>query len=191
MNHTLILNKNWIPVNVTSVKRALMLMYRESASALCTSTYETYSIDCWIDRSIDRAEKLPIYKFFKTTRSPIERPEIVILATYNGVPFTEINFTRHNLYKRDNYSCQYCGTLSTVKELTIDHIKPRSLGGRNSWQNCVTSCLACNTKKANTLLHNSGMKLIKEPRVPKWQPIVGLIPRSYPDSWDKFVKYKI
>jgi 5-methylcytosine-specific restriction endonuclease McrA len=190
MTHTLILNKNWTPVNVTSVERSLVLMCRESAKALCPDTYEMFPIDRWITRSVDRAKELPIANFFRTTRYPVERPEIVILSVYGGIPFTEVNFTRRNLYKRDNYTCQYCAAACTPRELTIDHVLPRCLGGKSTWKNCVTSCLACNTKKADTPLARCGMKLLKEPRVPKWQPIAGMIPQEHPESWLKFIKYK-
>lgn len=190
MAHTLILNKNWSAINVTSIECALILICRESAKALCPDTYESFSIDSWIERSVNRAKELPMSRFIRTPRFPVERPEIAILSAYGGIPFTEVNFTRRNLYKRDNYTCQYCVTPCTPKDLTIDHVRPRSRGGKNSWQNCVTSCLDCNTKKANKLLYESDMKLFKEPKTPKWQPIAGMIPQSHPESWFKFLKYK-
>ena len=191
MTHALVLNKNWTAINVTSVERALMLMCRESAKALCPDTYESFSIEHWIERSIDRAKKLPISKYFKTTRYPVERPEVVILSAYGGIPFTEVNFCRRNLYKRDSYACQYCNISCAPKELTIDHVVPKSRGGKSTWKNCVTSCLSCNNKKSNTPLAKSGLKLFKEPKIPKWQPIAGMIPQKHPDSWFKFLKYKI
>lgn len=191
MTHTLILNKNWTAVNVTSVERAIILMCRESAKALCSDTYESFPIENWIERSIDRAKTLPLSKLIQTTRFPIERPEIAILSTYGGMPFKTVNFTRRNLYKRDSYTCQYCATPCTPRELTIDHIKPRSLGGKNSWENCVTSCLRCNGRKADTPLNKSGMQLLKPPKAPNWQPIAGMVPKTHPESWHKFLKYKV
>jgi len=191
MKHTLILNKNWVAINVTTVERAFILMCRDSARALCPVSYETFLIDRWIERSIERSDELTAEEVIRTPNIAIEVPEVVILSEYGGVPFTEVNWSRRNLYKRDSYTCQYCNTPGSPGDLTIDHIKPRSRGGRNGWTNCVTSCLSCNTFKADKPLRETGMKLIKEPKTPKWQPIAGMIPKEHPESWSKFLKHKI
>jgi 5-methylcytosine-specific restriction endonuclease McrA len=75
-----------------------------------------------------------------------------------------MKFNKHNLLLRDLYTCQYCSETFNSKELTIDHVIPISLGGKTSWNNCVTACSACNSKKGN--------KLWKPKRLP-----------SHPDYW--------
>jgi len=73
---------------------------------------------------------------------------------------------RTGILRRDQYICQYCGKVGNPSSLTIDHIKPRSLGGITTWENCVTACFDCNNKKSNYPLSKSGLKLLKQPRVP-------------------------
>ena len=67
------------------------------------------------------------------------------------------------IYKRDGYTCQYCGAKT---RLTIDHVIPRCRGGGDTWENLVVACSSCNTKKGNTLLEQTGMKLVRQPRAP-------------------------
>jgi hypothetical protein len=188
MNHALVLNKNWVAISVTSAFGALISMVREKASAMCPETYELYDIDKWIDRSIGMAGDLSDEQIVRTVNFAIEKPEIIIVKDYGGIPFKQVNLTRRNLYKRDQYMCQYCVEGFTPQNLTIDHVIPTSRGGAHSWDNCVTSCEPCNTKKANRTPQECGMVLHKKPRMPKWTPIAGMLPSVKPDSWDKFIK---
>ena len=186
--HTLILNKNWVAVDVTTIFGAIIKMCRDSARAMCPDTYELFDLEQWISRSIERESNLPINKIIRAANYPIEKPEILLLKDYGGVPFTQVNFTRRNMYKRDMYICQYCKGKFTPKDLTMDHVHPKSKGGGTSWTNCVTSCYDCNSRKSNRSLQESGMVLLREPKAPKWTPIAGLIPNKRPDSWSKFLK---
>jgi 5-methylcytosine-specific restriction endonuclease McrA len=185
-NHILVLNKSWTAINVVTLIESMKMLCRETADVMDPDTYELFALDRWMERS--KSRDIPTAKFIKTPSSRIERPEIVLLRRYHGMPFTEVNFTRRNLYKRDNYTCQYCTKQFGPSKLSIDHVVPTSRGGRTSWVNCVSACVDCNSKKANKLLAHCGLTLVNRPKKPQWLPISGLIPRTYPESWNKFLK---
>jgi 5-methylcytosine-specific restriction endonuclease McrA len=185
--HTLVLNKNWVAVTVTTSFGALISLCRERAQVMCPKTYELYNLEKWIERS--KASDLDPECVVYTTRAAIEKPEIIILKEYGGIPFKQVNFTRRNLYKRDNYLCQYCVQGFTPRDLTIDHVVPRSRGGVNSWSNCVTSCEPCNSHKADRTPQECDMKLYRKPKMPKWTPIAGMLPSARPECWGKFLNF--
>lgn len=187
-DHTLVLNKSWVAITVITSFGALISLCRERSVAMCPNTYETFNLDGWIERSIIKEEDLTPEQVVRTPRVKIERPEIIILKNYSGVPFKKVHFTRRNLYKRDNFTCQYCMVGFTPNSLTIDHVVPKSRGGTNGWTNCVTSCERCNSKKADRTPQSCGMTLRKQPKMPKWTPISGMLPTMRPSSWDKFLK---
>lgn len=92
--------------------------------------------------------------------------KVIRLLEYIRVPFQKIMShrpSRNLIHKRDNHTCQYC---SSKENITVDHVIPSSRGGVDSWENLVTACSSCNTKKGNKTLEESGMKLLKEPRAP-------------------------
>ena len=74
---------------------------------------------------------------------------MITLTEYDRVPANAVTFSRRNIYKRDRYTCQYCGVQPGSEELTIDHVLPRSRGGTSTWENCVLACLECNKRKAD------------------------------------------
>ena len=187
-DHTLVLNKNWAAITVVGSLDALVSVFGERSKALCSDTYELFNMGQWIDRSIEKAGKLTSHQIVRTTNFPIIKPEIIVLNYYHGVPFRSVNFTRRNLCKRDDYTCQYCYKKLQYKELTVDHVIPKSRGGAKSWNNCVTSCKNCNAKKADYTLKESSFILKKLPKMPKWTPIMGILPITYHDSWNKFLK---
>src|SRR6185295_14741718 len=83
-----------------------------------------------------------------------------------------VKFSRVNIYARDEYRCQYCGTKCTIDRLTYDHVVPRSRGGKTSWENIVSCCYACNAKKANRTPAEARMHLLSTPGRPTWIPSV-------------------
>ena len=88
---------------------------------------------------------------------------------------------------RDNYICQYCNKKNS--QLTIDHVIPRDRGGKTSWENIVTSCLYCNTRKGNRFPHEAGLRLKNKPVRPKWRPFISFFLGSeYNESWRHFLK---
>ncbi|MCO5165805.1 MAG: HNH endonuclease [Planctomycetes bacterium] len=187
-DQALVLNRHWTPVSTTTVRRALVLLCRSTASAICPASYEVYDLDAWIARSLDTGAALARERLLRTPRFAIEKPEVILLLGYAGVPRREVSFSRRNLYRRDGYACQYCGRRRPLDELSIDHVLPRSRGGKTTWENCVLACVRCNTKKANKTLRESGFQLARAPGKPTWSPLLESIPRAHPPSWRKFLE---
>ncbi|MBI3722942.1 HNH endonuclease [bacterium] len=181
---TLVLNKHWTAVATTTVRTALVLLYRETARVICPDTYEVYDLGGWIGRSQTRNGAA---RAILTPRYRIEKPEVILLREYGGRPRREVTFSRKNLYRRDNYTCQYCGQRRPSEELSIDHVTPKSQGGRTAWDNCVLACIRCNTRKANKTLRDVGFQLIAKPEKPRWSPFEEVSKRERPVSWEKFL----
>ena len=182
---TLILNKNWVPIDVVTREAVMTLLFRDSAKVVCPESYVTYTISEWIEKS-----KLEhrTHNVIRTATVNLHRPEVVILSTYHGIPCREVSFTRRNLYRRDNMTCQYCGRRKQAQRLSIDHVTPKSRGGKSTWENCVLACVPCNSKKADKILKTSGMTLLKTPERPKWKPYLeNLSMSTMLDSWKKFL----
>jgi 5-methylcytosine-specific restriction endonuclease McrA len=122
-------------------------------------------------------------------RSPglrLRVPEVVTLVRYDRVPCNCVTFSRRNLFRRDRYTCQYCGNQPGSEQLTIDHVLPRSRGGVSSWENCVLACLDCNLRKADRTPSQAGMRLRKAPSQPAWNPLYA--PHEIRiESWAKFI----
>jgi 5-methylcytosine-specific restriction endonuclease McrA len=111
----------------------------------------------------------------------------VVLVRYGKIPRRTVPFNRKNLFVRDRFRCQYCGTHLDAKELTIDHVHPRVKGGVSKWENCVLACIACNRRKAHRTLDESGMRLLRAPVRPRWTPrhLFTGIPRR--ESWERVI----
>jgi len=93
-------------------------------------------------------------------------------------------FSRFNVYIRDNWTCQYCSKKKPTKELTFDHVLPRSQGGLTNWTNIVTACRPCNSKKDNNTPEQANMKLLKKPNEPKWLPNQAFFrTQKIPEEW--------
>ena len=104
----------------------------------------------------------------RTVTGKYELPAAIVLLRYVYLPYDDSAPTRRNVFKRDNWTCQYCGYHSKdAKKLTIDHVHPRDKGGGTQWTNLVTACPTCNGKKSNKLLKECGMKLANKPKIPK------------------------
>lgn len=178
---TLVLNRSWLPVHVTTVRRALCMVFRDAARIVCPETLATYDFGDWLERPLPAAAP--------TIRSPsiaIAAPEVVLLRRYDRVPRHEAPFTRRNLFLRDNYTCQYCGRRCTTDHLSVDHVQPRSRGGGTSWENCVLACVGCNARKADQTPREAGLRLLRQPTRPRWTPYLNLRPSQHMDSWARF-----
>tara|TARA_R110002072_G_scaffold206029_1_gene363800 strand:+ start:8714 stop:9361 length:648 start_codon:yes stop_codon:yes gene_type:complete len=178
---TLVLNRSWRPVHVTTVRRALCMVFRDAARIVCPESLTTHDFDGWVE--------VPVTNLEHAIRSPrlhIPAPEIILLTRYNRVPCHEAPFTRRNLFLRDDYTCQYCGKRGPSDRLSVDHVQPRSRGGSTSWDNCVLACVRCNARKANHTPKEAGLKLLRQPLRPRWTPYLSLRPSQRMDSWDRF-----
>ena len=178
---TLILNRNWQPVNVATVARALVLLWNKSARVVDPTDYQTYDWDDW-SKLRPREGDL----FIRAVRSRLRVPEVITLTDYERLPSAAVAFSRRNIYKRDRYTCQYCGVQPGTEELTIDHVVPRAQGGESRWDNCVLACLACNKRKADRKPEQARMRLRKQPVRPTWNPLYAAHELRIA-SWSKFV----
>jgi len=178
---TLVLNRNWQPVHVATVARALVLLWNESARVVDPTDFQLYT---WADWS--KLKPRDGDDFIQAVRFRLRVPEVITLSGYDRLPLGAVTFSRRNIFKRDHYTCQYCGSQPGSGELTVDHVLPRSQGGVSSWENCVLACVACNKRKADRTPEQAGMKLRKQPVRPAWKPLYAdhLVPIA---SWSKFV----
>ena len=178
---TLVLNRNWQPVGVASVSRALVKVFNDSARIVDPEDYRVYTWEDWTE--LRPAVHEPA---IQTKRFRLRVPEVVTLTTYDRVPVNAVTFSRRNVFKRDRFTCQYCGVQPGATELTIDHVVPRSRGGASSWTNCVLACVECNHAKADRTPAEAGLTLRSRPVRPQWRPIYAA--RSVRmESWSKFV----
>lgn len=145
----LVLNSDFEPLNVCHVRRALVMVYLGKADILHAH-----------DGS------MPLANGF------VPSPSVVKLRHHVKRPLPELKLSRRTIFARDEYTCQYCG--QTAKDLTIDHVIPKRHGGPTAWDNLVTACRRCNMKKSDKLLPQTGMKLIKPPRRPRYVPYISL-----------------
>jgi len=155
---TLVLNSAYQPINVTSLYRAFKLVYLGKAVI------------------IEHDIKNPI----KTGESEFKRPTVIKLNRYIYVNIKQTNLNRKNIFIRDNHKCLYCGS---SKDLTIDHVIPKSKGGKNTWENLATCCKTCNSKKDDYLLSEIDMQLKYKPFKPTFLHLIKYIN----DDWYKYI----
>ncbi|AMV18812.1 HNH endonuclease [Planctomyces sp. SH-PL14] len=178
---TLVLNRVWQPVGVASVARALTLVAGERARIVDPLDYRLHSWSDWTALIPGHEEP-----FLQTVSRRLRVPEVIALTEYDRVPTNVVTFSRRNLFKRDRYTCQYCGLQPGSEELTIDHVVPRSRGGLGTWENCVLACIDCNAKKADRTPVEAHMPLRKRPVRPKWNPLYARHDVRI-ESWSKFL----
>jgi 5-methylcytosine-specific restriction endonuclease McrA len=137
----LVLNATFEPINVTAVRRALVLMLKGVAQAEETNHAEVHS-----------------------TSKAVPVPSVIRLLSYRHIPQQSRALSRKNILLRDRNTCQFCGNSFPAAELTLDHVLPRSRGGRSSWENLVACCYACNNQKGDRTPEEAGLKLQRRPR---------------------------
>lgn len=145
----LVLNCDFEPLNVCNMRRAITLVHLGKADVLHAH-----------DRSI------------RTFGTDLPSPSVLKLRHQVRRPLPQLRLSRRSVFARDDYQCQYCGQAG--KELTIDHVIPKRLGGPSTWENLVACCRRCNAKKGDKALHQTGMRLKKEPRRPRYIPYISL-----------------
>lgn len=146
----LVLNSDYEPLNVCNLRRAIVLVYLGKADVLHAD-----------ERGITSAEG-----------DSMHVPSVVKLRHHVKRPLPELKLSRRSVFARDNYTCQYCGSAS--KDLTIDHVVPKRYGGGMHWENLVTCCRRCNSKKGDKAPEKVGMKLMRPPRRPRYTPYISL-----------------
>ena len=161
----LVLNLDHSPVAVVSPQKAIVLVLLEKANVL--STYELLEI-----RTVSRS---------------FEYPAVIRLSHYKSIPFRGVLLNRNNLFRRDNGECQYCGS---KRHLTIDHIVPRSKGGKTNWTNLVTACNRCNVNKGDKTPEQAGMVLKNAPFKPSLSYFLAAYAERQAEEWLPFLPAK-
>ena len=161
----LILNQDFTALALCSLQKAFVLLYLEKAEMV----HKSESI---ILRSISK-----IYP----------APSIIRLQRYVHVPYKGISLSRHNVMRRDQYQCLYCGS---TKNLTLDHLVPKSRGGSSSWTNLATACMRCNTKKGDRTPEEAGLTLKQKPRKPSLTAFLAAHAGSFDDNWAVYLRIK-
>lgn len=179
---TLVLNRFWTVVNVVSVRRALVLVCRDAARIIAPETFETHDLDSWLAQAIGCGESA-----IRMVSRAIRVPEVIVLRSSDRPAQVYAPFTRRNLYRRDQYTCQYCGRKPGIDLLSIDHLVPKSMGGTTSWTNCALACLHCNLRKGNRTPEAAGMTLLRAPMRPQWVPFESLPTGVSRKSWPQFL----
>jgi 5-methylcytosine-specific restriction endonuclease McrA len=160
----LVLNQNYEPLNVCGARRAVVLLLRNKAQSLETSEQVLHAA----------VEEFPV-------------PSVIRLLHMVKRPVFSRRLSRREVFWRDGFTCQYCG--KEMRDLTLDHVKPRVHKGPHTWENVVAACVPCNHKKAGRSPSEAGMRLLKEPTAPKANPYYHLMHRELPDAWNIYLPW--
>ncbi len=165
----LVLNRSYLPIHVTSARRAFSLVY-QGIARIVNEQYQTFDFEAWSQLAVARDMDA-----IGTPSGRIRVPRVIVLVAFDRLPKRHVRFSRINLMARDNFQCQYCGTKPRRTELNLDHVVPRSLGGRSTWENVVTSCVDCNRRKGGRTPRQARLKLKRRPERPRWTPLANLM----------------
>ena len=195
--NVLVLNRFYQAVRVVNVRRAFSLLFRDLAEvihieadpATGQNRWQNLAFTEWAELSeLKRAFEPDQYDWIHTVRFQIAVPRIIRLLGYDKLPRQDVKFNRRNIYARDSSRCQYCGKKFSTTELSLDHVVPRSQGGKASWDNIVCCCIKCNVKKGGRTPEQAHMHLITRPVKPKRSPVINirLADERY-RSWKQFL----
>jgi 5-methylcytosine-specific restriction endonuclease McrA len=165
----LVLNRSYLPIHVTSAKRAFALIYQGIARAV-DEQYQTFDFESW--RELGAARDCDCVG---TPSGSLRVPRVIVLVAFDRVPKRHVRFSRLNIFARDSFMCQYCGRRTVRSELNLDHVVPRALGGRSTWENVVCSCVECNRRKGGRTPEQAGLRLRRLPTRPRWTPLMNLM----------------
>jgi 5-methylcytosine-specific restriction endonuclease McrA len=180
----LVLNKNYFPVHVTTLRRAFVMLYAGIAKAI-DKEYHTFDFQSWSELSV-AAHDESVGLVGRIMRVP----RVIVLVAYDHLPKRGIRFSRINILLRDKHTCQYCNRRLPRNQLNLDHVTPRSKGGMTTWENVVTSCHACNRKKGGRTPKEAGMKLLHTPFKPASVPFLDLSIHSVRyEEWKPFFNF--
>ncbi len=200
-NKVLVLNRNWMPINVTTVFDAVCHVYGGRALFVDHESYATHDFDSWVKtwQNAITKSKIDESRVINCSRFGIVAPEVITYCTYKGMGYGRgkhaPKFSRRNIYLRDRNQCQYCGQSFSSEDLNLDHVTPKSRGGQMTWTNIVLSCVNCNTRKGNRTPKEAGMCLIRQPQIPSagdlqrpyHKRIAAKVGRKVPMSWEQFL----
>lgn len=189
--NVLVLNKHYMAIRIVGVRRAFSLLFRELAEvvSLEQGTYSNYDFQSWCEVSEFKRNFEPeVHDWVSTVNFHIAVPRIIRLLFYDRLPRNKVKFNRRNIYARDKNICQYCGRRYRTTELSLDHIIPRSMGGKSVWENVVCACTKCNVKKGGRIPKQADMSLIRKPVRPKRNPVIHIhLGHQRYRSWKQFL----
>lgn len=159
----LVLNSSYEPLSICDAQKAIVLLFCGKAVAVA---HHPEQFVCTVSQSF-----------------PL--PSIVRLTVYVRLPYKKIMLNRKNIFRRDNFQCQYCGR--TDNPLTIDHMIPRSKGGEDTWENLITACSPCNTKKGNRTPQEAGMLPMKQPIRPSHIMLMRKFITAVSEDWKPYL----
>ena len=189
----LVLNKHYLAVRIVGVRKAFSLLLRELAEVIACDEgyYANHDFQSWCELSqLKRDFEPEDHDWISTVNFHIAAPRVIRLLFYDRLPRNEVRFNRRNLFARDKNRCQYCGKRFVTRELSLDHVVPRSMGGKATWENIVCACVACNTKKGGSMPEQARMTLIRKPTQPKHNPVVHVhLGHQRYRSWKQFLDH--
>jgi len=192
-SRVLVLNSNFVPINIISLKKALIKLVKNVAEIVTIENerYSSWNFTSWAEISELRRDFEELGKYDEIIGLggfTFIIPRIIRVLTYDRFFKHPIKLNRKNIFARDKCICQYCHKKFSPQNLSIDHIIPRSQGGQSIWENLVCSCYKCNSKKRDRTPTQAGMKLLKQPHRPASPPIIKLTigDRKYKD-WQSFI----
>jgi 5-methylcytosine-specific restriction endonuclease McrA len=162
MDKVLVLNNDYTPINLTTLRRGFKLVYKGKAEIIFSD------------------DNNPIVSEVKNYK----RPTIIRLIRYIYLPYKKVPLTRYNIFRRDGYRCVYC---NTKEGLTLDHVLPKSRGGGNTWKNLVTCCKVCNIRKDNRTPEEANMTMFRKPYSPTYIEFIERMNGVIKEEWKQFL----
>jgi 5-methylcytosine-specific restriction endonuclease McrA len=179
----LVLNRSYLPIHVTSARRAFSLVY-QGLALIVDEEHRTFAFEEWLELRVVNG-----HDGVGTTRGRIRVPRVVVLTVFDRMPRRHVRFSRSNVLTRDAFTCQYCGIRPPRTHLNLDHVVPRAHGGRSTWENVVASCVDCNRRKGGRTPEQAGLHLRRRPARPRWTPLASLpLATVRHEEWRPFLR---
>lgn len=164
--NVLVLNQDYSPLTICTVERAFLLVFLQKAELLTASLSQS----------------------LRTVSKTYPMPAVVRLYNFVHLPYRGVVLSRQNIFKRDGHTCQYCGG---SKDLTLDHVIPKSQRGKSTWKNLVAACKRCNARKGNFTPQQAGLSLAREPYKPSFILFLRDFSGLTRDEWKPFLKVEV
>ena len=191
--NVLVLNKHYMAVRIVGARRAFSLLFREIAEVVSfeEGAYSNYDFQSWCEVSHFKRNFQPDgHDWVSTVNFYVAVPRIIRLLFYDRLPRGEVKFNRRNIFARDKNCCQYCGKKHSTSELSLDHVMPKSMGGKSVWTNIVCACTRCNVRKGGRTPKQAGMSLVVKPVKPQRNPLVHVhLGHQRYRSWKQFLDH--
>lgn len=186
-SRVLVLNRSFFSVGICSVKDAFKLICQDAddndpgkgpLAWVLDAKAQPYDLATWMSLKVeDGMETIGLVS------KRIRVPRVIRLATFNKVPNTVVKFSRVNVMTRDSFTCCYCGKTKPISNLSLDHVQPKSKGGKTEWNNIVTACMRCNQEKGDRTPEQAGMDLLKQPYRPSWSHLHTQVKGKTYEEW--------